>query len=89
MPKTQLFVYGSLKSNGNNNTLKSSGNLLGEGADDGDILQDVFALMVNGYKFKGNCIDIGCQSPNRINNTMLLHLFKWNSINKSVQTNSK
>ena len=48
------------------------------------ILQDVFALIVNDYKFNGNCIDIGCQSPNRINNTALLQLFNWKSINIDI-----
>jgi hypothetical protein len=48
------------------------------------ILQDVMALMVNDYKFNGNCIDIGCQSPNRINNTVLLQLFNWKSINIDI-----
>jgi hypothetical protein len=44
------------------------------------IFQDVFALMINDYKFDGNCIDIGCNDPGFVNNSVLLQLFNWKAI---------
>ena len=47
-------------------------------------LQDVFALMINDYKFGGTCLDIGSSAPwersGMLNNTLLLQLYDWKAV---------
>lgn len=48
-------------------------------------LQDVFALMINDYKFNGTCLDIGCATPSTMySNSKLLLLHNWKCIGADV-----
>ena len=44
------------------------------------VLQDVFALIINDYKTNGFNLDIGCAQPSYVSNSTLLQSFNWKSL---------
>lgn len=48
-------------------------------------LQDVFALVINDYKFSGTCLDIGAGGPKYFfNNSLLLQLYDWKVVSADI-----
>jgi len=53
-------------------------------------MQDVFALMVNDFKFNGVCLDIGSSSPYEMfSNSLLLQMCNWKTICVDLEEHSE
>lgn len=50
--------------------------------------QDLFVVSVFGKEFKGTFLDVGCNLPDKINNTLLLEEMGWNGFSLDIENYS-